>query len=95
MEDLEKKILKTENSLLNMLSTALDNYSSNDKVAWLDDAWKCLLKEDDGQTFYRNGLRQFTDEDLVGEIEMLTSRLVSSAMTDHFRRIRKLYLKKK
>ena len=95
MEDLEKKILKTENSLLNMLSETLDNYSSNDEVAWLDDAWKCLLKEDDGQTFYRNGLRQFTDEDLVGEIEMLTSRLVSSAMTDHFRRIRKLYLKKK
>ena len=95
MEDLEKKILKTENSLLNMLSETLDNYSSNDEVAWLDDAWKCLLKEDDGQTFYKNGLRQFTDEDLVGEIEMLTSRLVSSAMTDHFRRIRELYLNKK
>ena len=95
MEDLEKKILKTENSLLNMLSTALDNYSSNDEVAWLDDAWKCLLGEDDGQTFYRNEVRQFTDKDLVGEIEMLTSRLVSSAMTDHFRRIRELYLNKK
>ena len=95
MEDLEKKMLKTENSLLNMLSETLDNYSSNDEVAWLDDAWKCLLKEDDGQTFYKNGLRQFTDEDLVGEIEMLTSRLVSSAMTDHFRRIRELYLNKK
>ena len=94
-KELEKKILKTENSLLNMLSETLDDYSSNDEIAWLDDAWRCLLKEDDGQTFYRNEERQFTDEDLVGEIEMLTDRVVRTALTDHFRRIRKLYLNKK
>ena len=78
-----------------MLSETLDDYSSNDEIAWLDDAWRCLLKEDDGQTFYRNEERQFTDEDLVGEIEMLTDRVVRTALTDHFRRIRKLYLNKK
>lgn len=95
MEYLKKRILEDEGAILDMLSITLDDYYSNGEVAWLDDAWKCLLKEDDGQTFYRNGVRQFTDEDLVGEIEMLTDRVVRKALTCHFSRIRKLYLNKK